>query len=179
MPDLHTLARDTVQAREEFLRQMDVSMQCMKDFGLDYEVAVRFVRGFLDEDPDPYDPGEGDFWHGTHTGGLVVSSSYGAAPGARLVVTRCVPGYYEDLVQALQFCLDQGCRVIATGAGAASRVSLGTAVFGGMLLATIGGLIITPYLYYMVARMGERKGGESPPAEPSTETQPLEAGAES
>jgi threonyl-tRNA synthetase len=41
-----------VQAREEFLRQMDVSMQCMKDFGLDYEVAVRFVRSFMDEDPE-------------------------------------------------------------------------------------------------------------------------------
>jgi threonyl-tRNA synthetase len=52
MPDLHTLAKDTVQAREEFLRQMDVSMQCMKDFGLDYEVAVRFVRSFMDEDPE-------------------------------------------------------------------------------------------------------------------------------
>jgi threonyl-tRNA synthetase len=52
MPDLHTLAKDTVQARQEFLRQMDVSMQCMRDFGLDYEVAVRFVRGFLDEDPE-------------------------------------------------------------------------------------------------------------------------------
>lgn len=52
MPDLHTLAKDTTQAREEFLRQMDVSMQCMSDFGLDYEVAVRFVRGFMDEDPD-------------------------------------------------------------------------------------------------------------------------------
>ncbi|MBD3348463.1 MAG: threonine--tRNA ligase [Candidatus Eisenbacteria bacterium] len=52
MPDLHTLARDTVSAREEFLRQMDLSMACVDDFGLDYEIAVRFVRGFLDEDPD-------------------------------------------------------------------------------------------------------------------------------
>jgi len=52
MPDLHTLARDTDSAREEFLRQMDLSMACVGDFGLDYEVAVRFVRGFLDEDPD-------------------------------------------------------------------------------------------------------------------------------
>jgi threonyl-tRNA synthetase len=52
MPDLHTLTKDTVSAREEFLQQMDVSMQCMNDFGLDYEVAVRFVRGFLDEDPE-------------------------------------------------------------------------------------------------------------------------------
>jgi HAE1 family hydrophobic/amphiphilic exporter-1 len=83
------------------------------------------------------------------------------------------------LMTAFSFILGVIPLVIATGAGAASRVSLGTAVFGGMLLATIGGLIITPYLYYMVARMGERKGGESPPAEPSTETQPLEAGAES
>jgi len=52
MPDLHTLARDKAQAREEFLRQMDLSMQCMRDFELDYEIAVRFVRGFLEEDPD-------------------------------------------------------------------------------------------------------------------------------
>jgi len=52
MPDLHTLARDRASAREEFLRQMDVSMQCMKDFDLEYEVAVRFVREFLDEDPN-------------------------------------------------------------------------------------------------------------------------------
>ena len=52
MPDLHTLTKDTASAREEFLQQMDVSMQCMNDFGLDYEVAVRFVRGFLDEDPE-------------------------------------------------------------------------------------------------------------------------------
>lgn len=52
MPDMHTLARDQKTAREEFLLQMDLSMACMRDFGLDYEVAVRFVREFLDEDPD-------------------------------------------------------------------------------------------------------------------------------
>ncbi len=51
MPDLHTLTKDTAQAREEFLRQMELSMRCMDDFELDYEVAVRFVRSFLDEDP--------------------------------------------------------------------------------------------------------------------------------
>jgi len=52
MPDLHTLAKDLGQAREEFLRQMELSMRCMDDFELDYEVAVRFVRSFLDEDPE-------------------------------------------------------------------------------------------------------------------------------
>jgi len=31
---------------------MDLSTRCLNDFGIDYEVAVRFVRGFMDEDPD-------------------------------------------------------------------------------------------------------------------------------
>jgi threonyl-tRNA synthetase len=51
MPDLHTLARDRAAAREEYLRQMDLSARCLSDFELDYEVAVRFVREFLEEDP--------------------------------------------------------------------------------------------------------------------------------
>ena len=83
------------------------------------------------------------------------------------------------LMTAFSFILGVIPLVIATGAGAASRVSLGTAVFGGMLLATIGGLIITPYLYYMVARLSEKKGETSPPAEPPSETQPIEVGVES
>ena len=47
--------------------------------------------------------------------------------------------------------------VVATGAGAESRVSLGTAVFGGMLFATIGGIIITPFLFYAVKSLTMRK----------------------
>jgi hydrophobic/amphiphilic exporter-1 (mainly G- bacteria), HAE1 family len=83
------------------------------------------------------------------------------------------------LMTAFSFILGVIPLVIATGAGAASRVSLGTAVFGGMLLATIGGLIITPYLYYMVARLSEKKGSGQPSDEPPSETQPIEIGAES
>lgn len=45
--------------------------------------------------------------------------------------------------------------VIATGAGAASRQSLGTAVFGGMIGATILGLIFTPALYVAVTSTTE------------------------
>jgi len=52
MPDLHTLAKDREGAREELLRQMDLSARCMEAFELDYEVATRFVREFLDEDPE-------------------------------------------------------------------------------------------------------------------------------
>jgi hydrophobe/amphiphile efflux-1 (HAE1) family protein len=40
--------------------------------------------------------------------------------------------------------------VIATGAGASSRWSLGTAVFGGMLFATVLSLFIVPSLYIMI-----------------------------
>ncbi len=40
--------------------------------------------------------------------------------------------------------------VIATGAGASSRWSLGTAVFGGMLFATVLSLFLVPSLYIMI-----------------------------
>lgn len=40
--------------------------------------------------------------------------------------------------------------VVATGAGSSSRWSLGTAVFGGMLFATVLGLILVPSLYILV-----------------------------
>ncbi|PSB12253.1 hydrophobe/amphiphile efflux-1 family RND transporter [Pleurocapsa sp. CCALA 161] len=40
--------------------------------------------------------------------------------------------------------------LVATGAGASSRWSLGTAVFGGMLVTTVIGLFIVPSLYIMI-----------------------------
>jgi HAE1 family hydrophobic/amphiphilic exporter-1 len=46
--------------------------------------------------------------------------------------------------------------VIATGAGAASRQSLGTAVVGGMLAATFLSLFLVPILYILVGRVMER-----------------------
>jgi HAE1 family hydrophobic/amphiphilic exporter-1 len=45
--------------------------------------------------------------------------------------------------------------VIATGAGAGSRQSLGTAVFGGMLVATFLSLFIIPVLYVIVVSFEE------------------------
>jgi HAE1 family hydrophobic/amphiphilic exporter-1 len=46
--------------------------------------------------------------------------------------------------------------VIASGAGAASRKSLGTAVFGGMLLSTFVNLIFIPVLYALVESVRSR-----------------------
>ena len=59
--------------------------------------------------------------------------------------------------------------MIATGAGAEMRQSLGTAVFCGMLGVTIFGLIFTPVFYVVV-----RKFARKPQAEPSGRHVPAE-----
>ena len=45
--------------------------------------------------------------------------------------------------------------VIATGAGAGSRRSIGTTVFGGLILGTIVGLVLIPVLYVLVQTIRE------------------------
>ena len=59
--------------------------------------------------------------------------------------------------------------MIATGAGAEMRQSLGTAVFCGMLGVTVFGLIFTPVFYVVV-----RKFAKKPQAQPSTRHAPAE-----
>ncbi|NVM22883.1 MAG: threonine--tRNA ligase [Desulfobacterales bacterium] len=49
MPDLHTLAKDMEQAKEEFVREADLAIECMEGFGLDFEVAIRLVRDFAEQ----------------------------------------------------------------------------------------------------------------------------------
>ncbi len=49
MPDMHTLVRDMDQAKEEFLKQYTLALEWMDDLELDYEVGIRFVRGFYEE----------------------------------------------------------------------------------------------------------------------------------
>jgi multidrug efflux pump subunit AcrB len=61
------------------------------------------------------------------------------------------------LMTAFSFILGVIPLVIATGAGANSRRALGTAVFGGMLVATIVGVILIPVLYVFVQRLAERR----------------------
>ena len=52
MPDMHTLCADIEQAKAEFKKQFEASMRWMKALGLDYEVAIRFVRDFYEENKE-------------------------------------------------------------------------------------------------------------------------------
>jgi HAE1 family hydrophobic/amphiphilic exporter-1 len=45
--------------------------------------------------------------------------------------------------------------VLSSGAGAASRVSLGNAVFGGMLVGTFLAVFVVPSLYVVFQRLSE------------------------
>jgi hydrophobe/amphiphile efflux-1 (HAE1) family protein len=62
--------------------------------------------------------------------------------------------------------------MIATGAGAASRHSLGTGVFAGMLTATTVGIFFIPLFFAVIRRLGERWGRRSAGAVPA----PVEEG---
>jgi hydrophobic/amphiphilic exporter-1 (mainly G- bacteria), HAE1 family len=59
------------------------------------------------------------------------------------------------LMTSIAFLLGVLPLLIARGAGAASRRSLGTAVFSGMLLSTLLNLIFIPTLYVLVEQLRE------------------------
>jgi multidrug efflux pump subunit AcrB len=75
------------------------------------------------------------------------------------------------LMTSFAFILGVTPLVIASGAGAASRRALGTAVFGGMLAATLLAVFIVPVLYVVVGRLSERSRPAlgSSPASPALE----------
>ncbi|NOQ31013.1 MAG: multidrug efflux RND transporter permease subunit [Helicobacteraceae bacterium] len=62
------------------------------------------------------------------------------------------------LMTAFAFILGVYPLVVASGAGAASRNAMGTAVFGGMIMSTILTLLFTPVLFVLLERLREKKG---------------------
>jgi HAE1 family hydrophobic/amphiphilic exporter-1 len=58
--------------------------------------------------------------------------------------------------------------VVASGAGAASRQAIGTAVVGGMVAATLMSLLFTPAFYVVMQRFSERFA----PSQPATNNKP-------
>jgi multidrug efflux pump subunit AcrB len=61
------------------------------------------------------------------------------------------------LMTSLAFILGVVPLVLATGAGAEMRQSLGTAVFSGMLGVTLFGLIFTPVFYVLTSALAGRR----------------------
>ena len=66
--------------------------------------------------------------------------------------------------------------MIATGAGAASRQAIGTAVFFGMIGNTFLGLIFTPVLYVVIQTLTERVFGVKAPTTSAPAAQAVEHG---
>ena len=62
------------------------------------------------------------------------------------------------LMTSIAFVLGVTPLVFASGAGSGARTSLGTAVFGGMILSTILNLFITPVLYVFIAGIEDKLG---------------------
>jgi len=62
------------------------------------------------------------------------------------------------LMTAFSFVLGTAPLVVATGAGAGARTALGTAVFAGLIVATILGVVLTPAIYRVVQGTSERFG---------------------
>ena len=73
------------------------------------------------------------------------------------------------LMTSFAFILGVTPLVIANGAGAASRRSLGTAVFGGMNAATLLAIFIVPVLYTVIQGIAERRRSVAPGTEPAPE----------
>jgi HAE1 family hydrophobic/amphiphilic exporter-1 len=80
------------------------------------------------------------------------------------------------LMTAISFILGVIPLVIASGAGASSRQSLGTAVFGGMLLATVAGVFFIPLLYVAVQGTAERLTSKTAAPKAGPEAPVIEGG---
>ena len=65
--------------------------------------------------------------------------------------------------------------VMASGAGAASRHSIGTGVFGGMLAATFLAIFFVPYFFVLIGKIAQR--GKDLPHSPQPEPVVTEATA--
>ena len=64
------------------------------------------------------------------------------------------------MMTALAFILGVIPLVIASGAGAAARISIGIAVFAGMLFASTVGLFFIPMLYVLIQGAAYLVGGK-------------------
>ncbi len=77
------------------------------------------------------------------------------------------------LMTSFAFILGSVPLAIASGASANARISMGTVVIGGLLVATLLTLFVTPVFYVAAERLVERRGRKAAP-EPDRAAQPAE-----
>lgn len=84
------------------------------------------------------------------------------------VVSAAAQRLRPILMTSIAFLLGVLPLMLATGAGAGARNSLGTTVFGGMLVSTVVNLVFIPALYVMARRQPRAFTADSPtPSEPT------------
>jgi multidrug efflux pump len=79
------------------------------------------------------------------------------APRREATLDACRLRLRPILMTSFAFILGVVPLVVAEGAGAEMRRSLGTAVFGGMLGVTLFGIFLTPVFYYVIQRGGQKE----------------------
>jgi HAE1 family hydrophobic/amphiphilic exporter-1 len=72
------------------------------------------------------------------------------------------------LMTAFAFILGVVPLVIASGAGAQGRKVMGMAVFSGMAMATVLGVLLVPMLFVLIEKVTNRKGHGRAPSESTT-----------
>jgi multidrug efflux pump len=83
-----------------------------------------------------------------------------AGAGVQAARTR----YRPVMMTALAFIIGVAPLVIATGAGAGARQSIGTTVFGGMIVASLVGVLFIAPLFVVAEKITERLRGKKQPA---------------
>ena len=78
------------------------------------------------------------------------------APIEKAAIVATKERFRAVLMTAFTFILGVFPLIVATGAGAGSRVAIGIPVFYGMLIGTAAGLVVIPLLYVLVQTITER-----------------------
>ncbi|MGN6317410.1 multidrug efflux RND transporter permease subunit [Trinickia sp.] len=85
------------------------------------------------------------------------------------IVAACAMRFRPIVMTSAAFLLGVVPLVFSSGGGAESRHSIGTGVFGGVIAATVLGLVFTPVAFYVVMRATQR--GSTPNAERATDAE--------